>query len=272
MSPNLWRFSELINNVFFTSLTCLWWIELQHKYKYKYIRTYQERFLNFTGNWAERHRWENASYINICICIYIYKNLTSWFIFAFNCRWSQLPLFWTSKPCSINHVSNIRLFMLWLNYCHSFNSIAIHRSKVVSSQTVPAFGSKYICFLFSSTALNSTLASCCCLVSLSHCGYWLSHFSESKSLRDEEILQTLPVGTTASFYFSDLGAQLTWGTVSPHPHRHKILREKHSLVACFSPINDMLCVLYIAASYSLTYARYFRVNISVYWAWKEFVK
>lgn len=39
-------------------------------------------------------------------------------------------------------------------------------------------------------------------------------FPESKCLRDEEVLQTLPVGTTASFYFSDLGAQLTWGTVS----------------------------------------------------------
>ncbi|RVE69645.1 hypothetical protein OJAV_G00079740 [Oryzias javanicus] len=36
---------------------------------------------------------------------------------------------------------------------------------------------------------------------------------KTKSLRDEEVLQTLPVGTTASFYFSDLGPQLTWGTV-----------------------------------------------------------
>ncbi|KAM6904447.1 very-long-chain enoyl-CoA reductase-like [Xenentodon cancila] len=36
---------------------------------------------------------------------------------------------------------------------------------------------------------------------------------KGKSLRDEEILQTLPVGTTASFYFNDLGPQLTWGTV-----------------------------------------------------------
>uniref|UniRef100_A0A8C4DWM0 Trans-2,3-enoyl-CoA reductase a n=1 Tax=Dicentrarchus labrax TaxID=13489 RepID=A0A8C4DWM0_DICLA len=34
-----------------------------------------------------------------------------------------------------------------------------------------------------------------------------------KSCEDEEVLQTLPVGTTASFYFSDLGPQLTWGTV-----------------------------------------------------------
>ncbi|KAM4597884.1 very-long-chain enoyl-CoA reductase [Polymixia lowei] len=36
---------------------------------------------------------------------------------------------------------------------------------------------------------------------------------KSKSLKDEEVLQSLPVGTTASFYFSDLGAQVTWGTV-----------------------------------------------------------
>ncbi|XP_057673385.1 very-long-chain enoyl-CoA reductase-like isoform X2 [Corythoichthys intestinalis] len=36
---------------------------------------------------------------------------------------------------------------------------------------------------------------------------------KTKCLRDDEILQTLPVGTTASFYFSDLGPQLTWGTV-----------------------------------------------------------
>lgn len=57
-----------------------------------------------------------------------------------------------------------------------------------------------------------------CLVSADGCE--LSCFSEGKCLRDEEVLQTLPVGTTASFYFSDLGPQLTWGTVSPHTHRH----------------------------------------------------
>uniref|UniRef100_A0A3B4UNX0 Very-long-chain enoyl-CoA reductase n=1 Tax=Seriola dumerili TaxID=41447 RepID=A0A3B4UNX0_SERDU len=36
---------------------------------------------------------------------------------------------------------------------------------------------------------------------------------KAKCLRDEDVLQTLPVGTTASFYFTDLGPQLTWGTV-----------------------------------------------------------
>lgn len=66
---------------------------------------------------------------------------------------------------------------------------------------------------------------------------WLmSLVSESKCLRDEEVLQTLPVGTTASFYFSDLGAQLTWGTVSPQVHRHTIFR-----VFCFQPATHRAC-------------------------------
>ncbi|XP_024136204.1 very-long-chain enoyl-CoA reductase [Oryzias melastigma] len=36
---------------------------------------------------------------------------------------------------------------------------------------------------------------------------------KGKSLRDEEILQSLPVGTTATMYFKDLGPQLGWTTV-----------------------------------------------------------
>ena len=38
--------------------------------------------------------------------------------------------------------------------------------------------------------------------------------SEGKSLKDEDVLQHLPVGTTATFYFRDLGAQISWVTVS----------------------------------------------------------
>uniref|UniRef100_A0A8C8F1D2 Trans-2,3-enoyl-CoA reductase-like n=1 Tax=Oncorhynchus tshawytscha TaxID=74940 RepID=A0A8C8F1D2_ONCTS len=34
-----------------------------------------------------------------------------------------------------------------------------------------------------------------------------------KSLKDEDVLQHLPVGTTATFYFRDLGAQISWVTV-----------------------------------------------------------
>ena len=37
--------------------------------------------------------------------------------------------------------------------------------------------------------------------------------SEEKSLRDDEILQNLPVGTTATMYFRDLGPQLGWTMV-----------------------------------------------------------
>ncbi|XP_016530682.1 very-long-chain enoyl-CoA reductase-like isoform X1 [Poecilia formosa] len=37
--------------------------------------------------------------------------------------------------------------------------------------------------------------------------------TRGKSLRDDEILQNLPVGTTATMYFKDLGPQLGWTTV-----------------------------------------------------------
>lgn len=41
--------------------------------------------------------------------------------------------------------------------------------------------------------------------------------AEGKSLKDEDVLQKLPVGTTATLYFRDLGAQISWVTVSPTP-------------------------------------------------------
>lgn len=70
----------------------------------------------------------------------------------------------------------------------------------------------------------------------------LALVSESKCLRDEEVLQTLPVGTTASFYFSDLGAQLTWGTVSPQVHKHTIFR-----VFCFQSTTHHACFTLLQA-------------------------
>lgn len=36
---------------------------------------------------------------------------------------------------------------------------------------------------------------------------------KGKSLKDEDVLQHLPVGTTATFYFRDLGSQISWVTV-----------------------------------------------------------
>lgn len=48
-----------------------------------------------------------------------------------------------------------------------------------------------------------------CLPSLTLC----PHTPEGKSLKDEDVLQNLPVGTTATLYFRDLGAQISWVTV-----------------------------------------------------------
>uniref|UniRef100_A0A8C3UNF2 Trans-2,3-enoyl-CoA reductase n=1 Tax=Catharus ustulatus TaxID=91951 RepID=A0A8C3UNF2_CATUS len=41
----------------------------------------------------------------------------------------------------------------------------------------------------------------------------LSLSPEGRSLKDEDVLQSLPVGTTATLYFRDLGAQISWVTV-----------------------------------------------------------
>lgn len=78
-------------------------------------------------------------------------------------------------------------------------------------------------FCINSAQLIDEVIRCCLVLS------WLMVvgllcFAEAKCLKDEEVLQTLPVGTTASFYFSDLGPQLTWGTVSPHVHRRTTFR------------------------------------------------
>ncbi|TNN65140.1 Very-long-chain enoyl-CoA reductase [Liparis tanakae] len=41
----------------------------------------------------------------------------------------------------------------------------------------------------------------------------LCFLDKEKSLRDEEVLQNLPVGTTATMFFRDLGPQLGWTMV-----------------------------------------------------------
>jgi len=50
---------------------------------------------------------------------------------------------------------------------------------------------------------------------------------KGKSLKDEDVLQKLPVGTTATFYFRDLGAQISWVTVSPSPIRGLLSHQPH---------------------------------------------
>lgn len=60
---------------------------------------------------------------------------------------------------------------------------------------------------------------------------------EEKSLRDEEVLQNLPVGTTATMYFTDLGPQLGWTVVRRlHPDRTvvTVLKNKEIHVWCYN--------------------------------------
>uniref|UniRef100_A0A8K9UYR9 Trans-2,3-enoyl-CoA reductase-like 2a n=1 Tax=Oncorhynchus mykiss TaxID=8022 RepID=A0A8K9UYR9_ONCMY len=51
------------------------------------------------------------------------------------------------------------------------------------------------------------------LCSLFSQGLVYNVFSEGKSLRDDDVLQNLPVGTTATIYFKDLGPQVGWTMV-----------------------------------------------------------
>ncbi|CDQ85829.1 unnamed protein product [Oncorhynchus mykiss] len=43
--------------------------------------------------------------------------------------------------------------------------------------------------------------------------FFYIYFSEGKSLKDDAVLQNLPVGTTATMYFRDLGPQIGWTMV-----------------------------------------------------------
>lgn len=42
---------------------------------------------------------------------------------------------------------------------------------------------------------------------------WVVWFSEGKALSDDDVLEDLPVGTTATMFFQDLGPQIGWTMV-----------------------------------------------------------
>nr|XP_006013257.1 PREDICTED: very-long-chain enoyl-CoA reductase [Latimeria chalumnae] len=75
-----------------------------------------------------------------------------------------------------------------------------------------------LCFL-DKVEPNATIGEIKVMFSKSHTEWYPARQSirldpKGKSLKDEEILQNLPVGTTATLYFRDLGAQIGWVTVS----------------------------------------------------------
>ncbi|KAI4887563.1 hypothetical protein NFI96_029672, partial [Prochilodus magdalenae] len=55
---------------------------------------------------------------------------------------------------------------------------------------------------------------------------------KGKSLKDEDVLQHLPVGTTATFYFRDLGAQISWVTVR-HAQSGLTVLHRMTVVLCY---------------------------------------
>ncbi|XP_052655722.1 uncharacterized protein LOC128147302 [Harpia harpyja] len=74
-----------------------------------------------------------------------------------------------------------------------------------------------LCFL-DKVEPNATIAEIKSLFTKAHPQWYPARQSlrldpKGRSLKDEDVLQSLPVGTTATFYFRDLGAQISWVTV-----------------------------------------------------------
>ncbi|XP_009459937.1 PREDICTED: very-long-chain enoyl-CoA reductase-like, partial [Nipponia nippon] len=74
-----------------------------------------------------------------------------------------------------------------------------------------------LCFL-DKVEPNATIAEIKSLFTKTHPQWYPARQSlrldpKGRSLKDEDVLQSLPVGTTATFYFRDLGAQISWVTV-----------------------------------------------------------
>lgn len=151
---------------------------------------------------------ENGINIWSCLCV---RAHAAWFIYCgVTCRLSQMPLSGRSSPCSTRAVS----------------ASSPQTTKNVISQVKPrwnkdeTFPFQILSGIrpdspFASTPV-STLCECTWCVVLSVYNLWC--VSEGKSLKDEDVLQHLPVGTTATFYFRDLGAQISWVTVSTNTH------------------------------------------------------
>lgn len=168
----------------------------------------------FTIN--HRDEWKTGLRSDLlCVCAH---TCVPWFIYCgVTCRLSQMPLSERSSLCSTRAVSAI--FLLATKTDCSFkqnkateNEIFIcFRSSVVPCQAVHSSRPKWVIFLCTYSKADTPVYNRIVVYSWSGC---VTCVSEGKSLKDEDVLQHLPVGTTATFYFRDLGAQISWVTVS----------------------------------------------------------
>uniref|UniRef100_A0A6I8P322 Very-long-chain enoyl-CoA reductase n=1 Tax=Ornithorhynchus anatinus TaxID=9258 RepID=A0A6I8P322_ORNAN len=96
-------------------------------------------------------------------------------------------------------------------------TLAVHQAIGLKVEILDAKTREKLCFL-DKVEPNATIAEIKNLFTRSHPQWYPARQSlrldpKGKSLKDEDVLQNLPVGTTATLYFRDLGAQISWVTV-----------------------------------------------------------
>uniref|UniRef100_A0A671EJB3 Very-long-chain enoyl-CoA reductase n=2 Tax=Rhinolophus ferrumequinum TaxID=59479 RepID=A0A671EJB3_RHIFE len=139
------------------------------------------------------------------------------------------PVAWPCYPCSLEGFSKLCPEATWLRRALSsaVTTGSLARTSRVLALSYPhvhdgveildAKTREKLCFL-DKVEPHATIAEIKNLFTKSHPQWYPTRQSlrldpKGKSLKDEDVLQKLPVGTTATLYFRDLGAQISWVTV-----------------------------------------------------------
>lgn len=77
-----------------------------------------------------------------------------------------------------------------------------------------------------------------------------SPVAEEKALKDDEILQNLPVGTTVTVYFRDLGPQIGWTMVSSKATVGYMLKNKY-MYSCCEKTRAYKCIFVVSLVFCL---------------------
>ncbi|XP_074549612.1 very-long-chain enoyl-CoA reductase isoform X2 [Halichoeres trimaculatus] len=108
------------------------------------------------------------------------------------------------------------MFLVWTQRTHRKHN-AMSRTTFFEVKILDAKTKEQLCFL-EKVEPHSTIGDIKSLIHKSYPHWYparqaLKLDPKDKALRDDEILQNLPVGTSATFYFRDLGPQLGWTMV-----------------------------------------------------------